>query len=181
MEVCCLKLLTFFGSMSSKWFCINCTVAVKSDWLNSYGIFQPIGPNFLRSWTVVCKKATPYNIGFHCGRLLYSSCSWKIIKHSLRGMDTLTGEKIPTTVKNVFASLVKMGRFWKEKILSFLSWPLRATYSRTDNISVQRQTENWPSGLLGESNWKCRQIFYEFMHVQYIPRIRDDNSWGTKF
>ena len=41
--------LTFLGSMSSKWFCTNCTLLEKSDWLNSYGMFQPKGPNFRRS------------------------------------------------------------------------------------------------------------------------------------
>ena len=68
--------LTFLGSISSKWFCTNCTVAVKSDWLNSYGIFHPMGPYFLRSCTVVWRNATPYNMGFHCGMEEISSWSW---------------------------------------------------------------------------------------------------------
>ena len=47
---------TFFGSMSSRWFCTNCTMAVKSDWLNSYGMFQPSIWNFLRSSRIEWKK-----------------------------------------------------------------------------------------------------------------------------
>ena len=40
----------FLMSMSSRWFWTNCTLAVKSAWLNSYGIFHPNGPYFRRSW-----------------------------------------------------------------------------------------------------------------------------------
>ena len=70
--------LTFFKSMSSRWFCTNCTLALKSAALNSYGMFQPRGPNFLLSCTTVCRKATPYNMGFHCGMFEISRKSWVI-------------------------------------------------------------------------------------------------------
>lgn len=40
---------TFLGSMSSRWFCTNWILALKSEALNSYGMFQPSGPNFRRS------------------------------------------------------------------------------------------------------------------------------------
>lgn len=35
------------------------TLILKSVSLNSYGIFQPRGPNFLRSWTRAWKKQSP--------------------------------------------------------------------------------------------------------------------------
>jgi len=41
---------TFLGSISSRWFWQNWTLALQSAELNSYGIFQPRGPNFLRSY-----------------------------------------------------------------------------------------------------------------------------------
>ena len=40
----------FLISISSRWFWTNCTLAVKSAWLNSYGMFHPKGPYFRRSW-----------------------------------------------------------------------------------------------------------------------------------
>ena len=67
---------TFLESKSSKWFWINWTVAAKSAELNSYGIFQPRGPNFLRSCTTVWRNAAAYSIGFHWGMLVTSSWSW---------------------------------------------------------------------------------------------------------
>ncbi len=36
--------------------CRNCVHADRSDWLNSYGTFQPMGPNLRRSCTMECKK-----------------------------------------------------------------------------------------------------------------------------
>ncbi len=41
---------TFLGSRSSRWFWQNCTLDPQSEELNSYGMFQPSGPNFLLSW-----------------------------------------------------------------------------------------------------------------------------------
>ena len=41
--------LSFFMSISVMWFWRNWTQAPRSEALNSYGTFQPIGPNFLRS------------------------------------------------------------------------------------------------------------------------------------
>ena len=44
---------------SSYWFkkILSCsTLMRRSVSLNSYGLFQPIGPNFLRSWTIAWKK-----------------------------------------------------------------------------------------------------------------------------
>ena len=69
-------LLTTFGSISSRWFWINCTEAVRSAELNSYGIFHPRGPNLRLSCTMVCRKAVAYSMGFHCGMLVTSSWSW---------------------------------------------------------------------------------------------------------
>ena len=37
------------------------THILKSDSLNSYCIFQPIGPNLRRSYTTAWKKHNPYN------------------------------------------------------------------------------------------------------------------------
>lgn len=65
-------------SMSSRWFWTNWTVALKSAWLNSYGMFHPRGPYFLLSCTVLWRNATPYSIGFHCTMLLTSKRSWFI-------------------------------------------------------------------------------------------------------
>ena len=45
---------SFFASISSRWFCRNCTHALRSDWLNSYRMFQPMGPNLRRSCTTEC-------------------------------------------------------------------------------------------------------------------------------
>ncbi len=36
--------------------CRNCVHAERSDWLNSYGTFQPMGPNLRRSCTMECRK-----------------------------------------------------------------------------------------------------------------------------
>ncbi len=36
--------------------CRNCVHADRSDWLNSYGTFQPMGPNLRRSCTMECRK-----------------------------------------------------------------------------------------------------------------------------
>jgi len=79
-----LKSRTFLMSRSSKWFCTNWTLAVKSAWLYSYGMFQPSGPNLRLSWTVVYRNATVKSIGFHCGMLEMSRNSWR--KMHLPGM-----------------------------------------------------------------------------------------------
>merc|ERR1719324_2150588 len=42
---------------------------LKSDVLNSYGMFQPIGPNLRRSWMTAWKKVRPKSIGFHAHAL----------------------------------------------------------------------------------------------------------------
>ena len=47
--------------MSSRWFCTNCTLAVQSAELNSYGMFQPRGPNLRRS----CKDNTSKGLLIH--------------------------------------------------------------------------------------------------------------------
>lgn len=36
--------------------CRNCVHALRSLALNSYGTFQPMGPNLRRSWTTLCRK-----------------------------------------------------------------------------------------------------------------------------
>ena len=41
------------------------TLIRRSVSLNSYGLFQPSGPNFLRSCTFAWKKQRPYNMRFH--------------------------------------------------------------------------------------------------------------------
>ena len=47
-------------------FTCNCLMLIlKSDSLNSYGIFHPKGPNFLLSWTNAWKKHRPNNIFSH--------------------------------------------------------------------------------------------------------------------
>lgn len=38
-----------------------CTEILRSDSLNSYGMFQPIGPYILLSWTKAWKKQSPNN------------------------------------------------------------------------------------------------------------------------
>ena len=59
--------ITFLGSISSRWFCTNCTLALKSEALNSYGIFHPSGPNLRLSWNDItsicqdCKTQVPSN------------------------------------------------------------------------------------------------------------------------
>ena len=45
---------SFLASISVRWFCKNCTHALRSDWLNSYGTFQPMGPNLRLSCTMEC-------------------------------------------------------------------------------------------------------------------------------
>mmetsp|Transcript_69183 Transcript_69183/g.207522 ORF Transcript_69183/g.207522 Transcript_69183/m.207522 type:complete len:210 (-) Transcript_69183:4020-4649(-) len=52
-----------------------CTHADRSDWLNSYGMLKPRGPNLRRSWTMVCMKQRAYSIDFHCGCDCASSMS----------------------------------------------------------------------------------------------------------
>ena len=39
-------------------------------------MFQPRGPNLRLSWTVECRKATAYSMGFHWATALTSSRSW---------------------------------------------------------------------------------------------------------
>lgn len=52
----------------------NCSTDIlRSDSLNSYGMFHPNGPNFLLSWTKPWKKQSPNNRlrhSRHCGQLL---------------------------------------------------------------------------------------------------------------
>lgn len=59
------QLTPFFGSMSSKWFCTNMQLASQSAELNSYGMFQPSGPNFLLSCTTVWRKEMAYTSGMY--------------------------------------------------------------------------------------------------------------------
>ena len=44
--------------MSCRWDCMNITHAPRSDWLNSYGMLKPSGPNLRRSCTTAWKKAS---------------------------------------------------------------------------------------------------------------------------
>lgn len=53
-------------SRTSTWYCSRnmcscCTEIRRSVSLNSYGMFQPKGPNFLLSWVRAWKKHRPYN------------------------------------------------------------------------------------------------------------------------
>lgn len=73
-----LQLIPTFGSISSRWFCMNIVEAYQSEKLNSYGMFQPSGPNFLRSCTTVWRNETAQSIGRYCGAPLQSSMSWLI-------------------------------------------------------------------------------------------------------
>lgn len=53
------------ASMSSIIFCKYNDEEYQSDVLNSYGMFHPMGPNFLRSCTTECRKEITYNIGLY--------------------------------------------------------------------------------------------------------------------
>eukprot|EP00659_Diplonema_papillatum_P019133 gene19132-biopygen19398 len=63
----CAPFLTS-SPMVAMWFCRNCTLACQSPWLNSYGMQNPIGPNFLRSTTLLWMKHCAKSIGFHSVR-----------------------------------------------------------------------------------------------------------------
>ena len=58
-HTCCNKssrLDPLEDTIDSEHTCRNCVHADRSDWLNSYGTFQPIGPNLRRSCTIECRK-----------------------------------------------------------------------------------------------------------------------------
>jgi len=63
------QLTSEVGSISSTIFCKYKVDEYQSEVLNSYGIFQPTGPNFLRSWTTEWRNEITYNIGLYCGML----------------------------------------------------------------------------------------------------------------
>merc|ERR1719191_2464604 len=62
-----------------KCFSRNCRQASRSALLYSYGTHQPIGPNFLRSWTTLCKNDCTYTRVLHLGWSILSSNSWLTI------------------------------------------------------------------------------------------------------
>ena len=67
--------------LRNMWSCL--TLILKSVSLNSYGIFQPRGPNFLLSCTRAWKKHKPYNIFFsafcnHIMCVMRSDCNTRM-------------------------------------------------------------------------------------------------------
>ena len=53
-------------------------LADKSDRLNSYDTFQPMGPNFLRSWTTLCINVSRYRSCRHSLRFTASNMSYEM-------------------------------------------------------------------------------------------------------
>ena len=55
--------------------CRKVVQAARSDWLNSYGTFQPTGPNLRRSCTTLCRKHMIYSSWRQSARFTASSMS----------------------------------------------------------------------------------------------------------
>ena len=81
---------------------MNMTHAPRSDWLNSYGMLKPSGPNLRRSCTMVCMKQSAYSMLFHCGCVTASSMSW-----FTQAYDALSPARTPAG-----ASLVTLMDIW---------------------------------------------------------------------
>ena len=63
---------------AATWYCSRnmcscCTEILRSVSLNSYGMFQPKGPNFLLSWIRAWKKHSPYRS--------FLKTAWEVNKH----------------------------------------------------------------------------------------------------
>mmetsp|Transcript_29465 Transcript_29465/g.94344 ORF Transcript_29465/g.94344 Transcript_29465/m.94344 type:complete len:215 (+) Transcript_29465:2037-2681(+) len=59
-----------------RWLRRNSVHAERSDWLNSYGTFQPMGPNLRRSCTTECTKHMTKSSCRHSWRCTASRRSW---------------------------------------------------------------------------------------------------------
>lgn len=79
----------------------NCiTLILKSVSLNSYGIFQPKGPNFLLSWTSAWKKHKPYR------SFLKTASCLQLSNHSMSEMGSLKYDLVIFALKPFGGSLV---------------------------------------------------------------------------
>ena len=98
-----------FMSMQAIGFtCRNCVHADRSDWLNSYGTFQPIGPNLRLSCTMECRKHITNRSWRQSFLLTASSMSCKAINHDAQCCDRQQVISLSThTMRTVCKSILR--------------------------------------------------------------------------
>lgn len=86
-------------------------------------MFHPRAPNFRLSWTVECRKATAYSMGFHCATPLTSSRSW------LTPCGGRSGEKQYHLSKHLYCLLLLCHYFCKILMLNVSYFELFLSHS----------------------------------------------------
>lgn len=132
-----------FKNMANCW-----TLIRRSVSLNSYGLFQPRGPNFLLSWTIPWKKHSPNRSFFQAywksqNYGLNSNTVQSFVMHSF--LNILKHSKTFENLfycKNIEFQLMSC-QIWSWKVHPINSGDIVSMYGKGDNLNVQYANNAW--------------------------------------